>query len=98
MRRHSVASSTPLNDLSDASRMNPLFMPQPQLFGGRNHGTDGAGPVEPETYNTRLTESAQNCTHWLKRFPLDDNKEANHELYSARRSRPGANNRRTRKR
>jgi hypothetical protein len=77
MRRHSVASSTPLNDLSDASRMNPLFMPQPQLFGRRNHGTDGAGPIEPETYNTRLTESAQNCTHWLKSFPLDDNKEAN---------------------
>ena len=68
------ASSSPLDDFSDACRMNSLFHTSAGLsFGRRNHGTDGAGLVEPETYSTRLTESAQNCTHGLKSFPLDDN-------------------------
>src|SRR5262249_19162226 len=74
MRRHSIASSSPLNDLSGMSRLNPLFHALASLTFWASKSWRCRANGEPETYNTRLTGSAQNCTDLLENFPLADNK------------------------
>src|SRR5262249_28808248 len=74
MRRHSIASSSPLNDLSGMSRLNPLFHALASLTFWASKSWRCRANGGPETYNTRLTESAQNFTYSLKSFSLDDNK------------------------